>query len=62
MKEIEIWKSVKGFEGLYEISNFGRLRNVPHFVTREYQTKTGKLVKDKLFINQTILKQQKRNI
>lgn len=60
MKEIEIWKSVKGFEGLYEISNFGRLRNVPHFVTREYQTKTGKLVKDKLFINQTILKQQKK--
>ena len=51
----EIWKDVKGFEGLYEVSNFGRLRNVPHFVTREYNLKNGKRIKDRLFIKQTIL-------
>lgn len=56
----EIWKDVKGFEGLYEVSNFGRLRNVPHFVTREYNLKNGKRIKDRLFIKQTILKLQKK--
>ena len=25
---IEIWKYVKGFEGLYEVSNFGRVRRI----------------------------------
>lgn len=34
----EIWKEIKGFEGLYEISNFGRVRNF----------KTKKLMKDTL--------------
>lgn len=32
----EIWKDIKGFEGLYKISNFGRIKNVPHWVTRKY--------------------------
>ena len=27
--ENEIWKDVEEFENLYEISNFGRLRNKP---------------------------------
>lgn len=33
---IEIWKDVVGYEGLYEVSNFGRVRSVPHntFVMR----------------------------
>ena len=26
MKSIEIWKPIKGYEGLYEISNFGRVK------------------------------------
>ena len=25
----EIWKSIKGYEGLYEISNFGRVKSMP---------------------------------
>ena len=25
----EIWKPVKGYEGLYEVSNFGRVRSLP---------------------------------
>ena len=30
----EIWKPVKGYEGLYEISNQGRLKSLPHEVHR----------------------------
>lgn len=35
MKE-EIWKDVKGFEGRYEVSNFGRVRSVSRMVGMEY--------------------------
>lgn len=28
----ETWKSIKGYEGLYEVSNMGRVRSVPHEV------------------------------
>jgi hypothetical protein len=28
MAELEIWKSVKGYEGLYEISNLGQVRSL----------------------------------
>lgn len=31
--EDEIWKPVVGYEGLYEVSNMGRIRTVPHFMT-----------------------------
>lgn len=26
---IEVWKSIKGYEGFYEVSNFGRVRSLP---------------------------------
>jgi hypothetical protein len=29
MKTLEIWKPIKGFEGLYEISNLGRVKSLP---------------------------------
>lgn len=28
----EIWKDVPGFEGMYEVSNLGRVRSLPHLV------------------------------
>lgn len=28
MEEIEIWKPIKGYEGLYEVSNFGRVKRL----------------------------------
>lgn len=34
-KEIEIWKDIVGFEGLYQVSNFGRVRN------KNYQIKSN---------------------
>lgn len=38
----EIWKPIKDFEGNYLISNFGRIKSVPHLVTykgRSYMSK-----------------------
>lgn len=31
--EKEIWKDIKGYEGLYEVSNMARIRTVPHLMT-----------------------------
>lgn len=36
---MEIWKEVKGYEGLYEVSNIGNLRSLPRATTK------GKLLK-----------------
>lgn len=35
----EIWKAVKGYEGLYEVSNLGRVRSLPRATTK------GKIMK-----------------
>lgn len=32
--ENEIWKDVAGFEGLYQVSNFGNVRSVTRLITR----------------------------
>lgn len=52
---LEIWKPVKGFESLYEVSNQGRLRNVPHEVSRVYTKKNGIVIQDKLWIKQVYI-------
>ena len=28
----EIWKDIKGYEGFYQVSNFGRIRSVDRIV------------------------------
>ena len=38
----EIWKPVKGYEGLYEASNLGRIRSVDHLDT--FTTKHGDII------------------
>lgn len=37
----EIWKDVNGWEGLYQVSNLGRVRSVPHYdwMNRPYKGK-----------------------
>lgn len=32
--ENEIWKDIVGFEGLYQVSNFGNVRSVTRLITR----------------------------
>ena len=41
MQEQEIWKDVVGYEGLYQVSNFGRIKSLPklHNSTHPYVTK-----------------------
>lgn len=42
----EIWKDIKGYEGLYQVSNFGRIRSLPR--TCEYKSRTGKSISGKI--------------
>jgi hypothetical protein len=34
---VEIWKDVVGYEGLYEVSNYGEIRSLYHFNGHKYQ-------------------------
>ena len=38
----EIWKAVKGYEGLYEVSNFGNVRSLDRFVKAKNDSLTKK--------------------
>ena len=29
---MEVWRDIKGFEGLYQVSNLGRIKSLPRFV------------------------------
>lgn len=51
MKE-EIWVSVKGFEGIYEVSNLGRVKSLNRFV--KYTTKEGGYQRKEKILNQKI--------
>lgn len=31
----EIWKDIKGYEGLYQVSNFGKIKSIPRHGTRK---------------------------
>lgn len=57
----EIWKDVEGFEGLYQVSNKGRLKSVGHWVDRIYDKKDGTHVHDRLYVKETILMLQKKH-
>lgn len=41
MSEIEIWKDIEGYEGLYQVSNMGRVKSFPRNTTK------GKILKPK---------------
>ena len=46
-KIIEIWKDVKDFEGLYQVSNLGQVRSVNH-IDNKNRLRKGKIIKSKL--------------
>lgn len=52
MQEQEIWKDVVGYEGLYQVSNLGRVKSVARYVDRH-----AKHVIHKKYIKECILKQ-----
>ena len=49
MSNKEIWKPIVGYEGLYEISNYGNLRSMPRVIMRKdgkpYTVQTIKMLK-----------------
>lgn len=45
LKPIEEWKWIEGYEGLYEISNYGNVRNNFKQRIRTFETKRGMMVK-----------------
>lgn len=49
--EIEIWKPIKEYEGLYEVSNYGRVRSLDH--DQIQMSQYGKYIK-KHFIGQIV--------
>jgi len=39
----EVWKEIKGYEGFYEVSNFGRIRSISRYIKQKIiQQKTLK--------------------
>ena len=46
----EIWKPIKGYEGLYEVSNLGRIKRLRRLITNQYNS---------FYIEEKILKPQK---
>lgn len=32
MKEIEVWKDISGYEGIFQVSTFGRVRSVTRWI------------------------------
>ena len=52
----ELWKPVKGYEGLYEVSNFGRIRTVE----REYTQKHYSGIDSHYNVKNKIMRQHKR--
>jgi hypothetical protein len=44
----ELWKDVEGYEGLYKISNIGRVRSVERYVKSSIQSSGERLKKAKI--------------
>ena len=42
----EIWRDIKGYEGLYQVSNYGRVKSLERYV--KYPNGNGRLIKSKL--------------
>lgn len=49
----EIWKDIKGYEGLYQISNLGRIKSLERKIIRQHSTT--------MLLKEKILKQQNMN-
>ena len=37
---MEVWKDIEGYEGLYEVSNLGRVKSLPRIVKNRYGYRT----------------------
>ena len=44
----EVWKDVKGFEGLYQVSNFGRVKSLDKVIKNQYNINTGTFTNERI--------------
>ena len=51
LRVIETWRVIKGYEGLYEISSFGRLKGIKHNIIRKLRMTPDGYSKTKLSKN-----------
>ena len=65
----EIWKDIKDFENMYQVSNLGRVKSLPRIIMRKdgkKQTIKGQILKGskdtKGYIQVELKKNNKRNI
>ena len=55
MNNLEIWKDIEGYEGLYQVSNFGRVRSLDRYVEYIGTNQTHKKMNMKQFKKGKIL-------
>lgn len=48
----EIWKPVKGYEGLYEVSSFGRVKSLGRITKRKQGTRVVEIYKPEVVLSQ----------
>lgn len=54
MADMEIWKDIEGFEGLYQVSNMGRVRSLDRYIKGFNHGKEHiRLIKGQILANQT---------
>lgn len=59
-KQVEQWKQVKGYENMYEVSNFGNVRSLDRVISKTYKSGErknkykGKVLKKDMFSNFSI--------
>lgn len=54
----EVWKDIKGFEGLYQVSNFGRVKSLTvERTVRSVKRRSGKIQDETWTRSERILKQ-----
>ena len=46
---MEIWKNIKGYDGIYKISNYGRVKNIK--IYGHYHIRNNKIYKDYTYIH-----------
>jgi len=51
---VEIWKDIEGFEGIYQVSNFGRIKSLDRYI----QERTGRMKNN--FVKGKILSPKKK--
>lgn len=44
----EIWKDIKGYENLYQVSNLGRIKSLPRFIKNGEHSSIGYITKEKI--------------